>query len=125
MRTMRKLLAGSLLGVLLCVSLGSADLVTPRERKPEDRVSAQGIRVFTDTFKGHEAALVLVSGKGRTSMGLYVFDAAGNCVAKDDFTQPTTADDLFVTWIPPEQTRYSVEVRNGGLDSNSFQIALR
>ena len=129
---MRNVCGVSLLTVLLCVSLGSADLVKARPRESQVSIAPYAIRVFTDTFQGNEDATVLVVGGGRTCMGLYVFDGAGNCLAKDDLTQPITADDLIVRWIPAEATRCSVEVRNAGstggafgMDENRFQIALR
>ncbi|MSQ93460.1 MAG: hypothetical protein EXR98_02765 [Gemmataceae bacterium] len=125
---MRKLIAASLVGLLLCVSWSSAELVTPREpegKKERVPISAFGVRAFVDTFKANEEAVAIASGIGDTCLGFYVFDAAGNCVAKDDVTHSNTGDDLHVRWVPAVETRYSVEVRNAGFDRNKFQIALR
>src|SRR4051812_42675202 len=104
---MRKLMAGSLLGVLLCVSMGSADLVTPRKLGGLERIPALGVRSTIERFKANEPASVVISGEGETCLGLYVFDGNGNCVAKDDFTSPHSSDDLAVNWIPPETAAYS------------------
>ena len=117
---------GSLLSVLLCVSLGSADLMLPRKRDAEQNIPGQAIRSFTDTFKANEPARVIATGKADgTCLALYVFDAQGNCVGRDDKTDPPTCNDLLVEWIPPEQARYSAEVRNAGFLFHVFQIALR
>ena len=77
------------------------------------------------TFKPNERALVIVSGNYQSCLGVYVFDSQGNCVAKDDTSDPQAADDLVTDWIPAEQARYSIEVRNAGMMPNSFQIAVR
>jgi hypothetical protein len=117
--------AGGLVAVLACVSLGNADLVFPRERQVKQDIPGLRLRSYIDTFKANERALVIVSGNYQSCLGVYVFDAQGNCVAKDDLSSPQTADDLATEWIPPEQARYSVEVRNAGVMPNSFEIGLR
>lgn len=122
---MRIIMACSVLTVLLCVSLGSADLVKPREPEKEIVLPAGLTRSYVDAFKKNERTLVIVNGVGACPMGLYVFDEHGNCLAKDDFSSPKTADDLIVQWYPSEQGRYSVDLRNAGFDSNEYQIALR
>jgi hypothetical protein len=122
---MRRKLIGTLFTVFLCVSLGSADLVLPRKRDLKQDIAGLRIRSYTDTFKPSERALVIVSGNYQSCLGLYVFDAQGNCVAKDDMSDPQAADDLVTEWIPAEQGRYSIEVRNAGIMPNSFQIAVR
>ncbi len=122
---MRRLLPWSLLGVLVCVSLGSADLVTPRRLGSPEPIAAMGTRMTIEKFKGNERASVLVSGEGVTCLGLYVFDAQGNCVARDDATTPQASDDLTVEWIPAETATYSIEVRNGGISTNAYDFAVR
>jgi len=122
---MRKLLALSLLGVLWCVSWGSADLVTPRKLGPPRELPGLGNHATLERFKGNEPAWIQVSGEADTCLGLYVFDADGNCVAKDDRTTPQSSDDLAVEWIPPDTATYSVEVRNGGTIKNAYEYAVR
>jgi hypothetical protein len=58
-------------------------------------------------------------------LSLYVFDARGNCVARDDVSEPKTSDDLYAEWLPDAQQAYSVEIRNAGYDLNEFRIVLR
>jgi hypothetical protein len=122
---MRKIMACSVLTVLFCVSLGSADLVKSRKGEIDLVLPAQMTRSYMDTFRKDERALAIASGNGRACLGLYVFDSQGNCLAKDDLSAPATADDLIVEWYPAEQGRYSVDVRNAGFETNKYQIALR
>ena len=109
---MRTIMASSLM--LTCVCLASADLVTPRPAVKEQPISAMSLRAYTEAFRADEEARVIVSGDGSTILALYVFDADGNCVAKDDVPAPESSDDLFVEWVPASAGRYSVEMRNAG-----------
>jgi hypothetical protein len=122
---MRIIMMCSVLTVLFCVSLGSADLVKPREPAKELKIPAGMTRSYVDTFKKNERALVIASGRGKACLGLYVFDSRGNCVARDDISGPATSDDLIVEWLPPDEARYCVELRNAGFENNPYQIALR
>ena len=121
---MRKLLCVAFL-ILLFVCAADADIVTERKREPEVPIPGLTIRAYTDTFKKNEPARACASGNWVSNFGLYIFDANGNCVARDDVTEPPTADDCFANWIPPEKQAYSIEVRNAGIDQNVFQIAMR
>lgn len=122
---MRTKLGWSLLTVLLGVSIAAAGLVLPRNRDVDQRIDGRRVRAYVEAFKANERALVIVSGSYNSCLSVYVFDAQGNCVAKDDMSDPQTADDLITEWIPLEQARYSIEVRNAGVASNEFQMALR
>src|SRR5437016_4506007 len=119
---MRKLLALSFVSVLCCVSICSAELETPEKLAPSEGVPGRGVRPMLRRFKANEEAQAIVSGEGQTCLGLYVFDADGNCVAKDDLTAPESSDDLNVRWIPHEAATYSVEVRNGGIFPNTYEF---
>ena len=119
-----RLLILSAAGVLLGVSIVSADLETP-EKLAAVEIPGLGARATLRRFKANEEAQAIVSGKGSTCLGLYVFDANGNCVAKDDLTAPESSDDLTVKWVPHEAAAYSVEVRNGGIMPNSYEFLLR
>ena len=122
---MRKLLAFSLLGVSLCVSLGDASLVTPRKLGDPERIAGLGVRATIERFKANERASAIVSGDGESCLGLYIFDAQGNCIAKDDVTAPQSSDDLTVEWFPAAAAAYSVEVRNAGIGVNQFELGIR
>jgi hypothetical protein len=128
---MRKLLPWSIVGVLLCVSLGSADLVTPRKLAPPEPVHGMAVRSTIEKFKANEPALVTVTGfqsetfQGETCLALYLFDAHGNCVAKDDRTSAQSSDKLAVVWVPPDANSCFVEVRNAGITMNAYLLAIR
>jgi hypothetical protein len=113
------------LALLVCVSLGSADLVDGRKFEPKEQILPMTARSTIAAFKADEAAQALVSGNGQACLGLYVFDANGNCVALDDQTAPQSCDDLGVEWIPNAASRYSVVVRNAGLEMNPYRLAIR
>lgn len=122
---MRRTLGLTILALFLCVSLSGAELLTPRSRE-EKPIAGMATHVYVDTFKNGAPAKVIISGNGVTCLGLYVFDREGNCVAHDDVSvSPATADDAFVEWVPPEQERYSIEIRNGGLFPNVHHVAIR
>ena len=122
---MRTILGISLLAVVLCVSFSAADLVAPRKREAKQGVPPYSLRTYSDTFKKSELGRIVASGAGDSVLGVYVFDAQGNCVAWDDKSEARTGDDLYAEWIPAEQERFNIEVRNAGFESNVFRIALR
>jgi hypothetical protein len=122
---MRTILGVSLLAILFCVSFGAAELVTPRKSEAEQAVPAYSIRPFMDTFKKGELARVIGNGRGSSCLGVYVFDSQGNCVAWDDKSEARTGDDFYAEWIPAEQERFNIEIRNAGPEANLFRIALR
>lgn len=111
--------------VLLCVATLNAELVLPRPRITGQNIGGFRLHSYVETFKPNERALVIASGEFRSCLGVYVFDAQGNCVAKDDGGAPKAADDLVTEWIPEGDARYSIEVRNAGYSANEYQIAIR
>jgi hypothetical protein len=114
--------------LLVCVSLGGADFVRYKQEAEEGKeagLAGQMTDAYYYACKKNERAIAIASGTGRTCLGVYIFDAAGNCVAHDDRSTPSTADDLIAEWLPATSTRYSIEVRNGGFDVNNYEIALR
>ena len=114
-----------LAGSLLCVSLATADLITPSKLGPKVAIPGIGRRAISERFKANEPARAIVSGDGDTCLGLYIFDTHGNCVAKDDSTSPVSSDDLAVEWFPAGLHPYSVEVWNGGYLPSEFELGIR
>src|SRR5690349_5783952 len=72
------------------------------------RVDGHGSRSLVVAFKGGEKACVVLSGDGSGYLGLYVFDADGNCVARDDRGDYPTRDDAAVEWFPTRTGRYTI-----------------
>ena len=122
---MKRILCFSLVVSIAFACLADGGIVQERKREAEVRIAGLTTRVYTERFQKNEPARAFASGDYRTSLGLYVFDPQGNCVAHDTGLSAASADDCFVEWIPPEQQSYSIEVVNTGLDMNVFQLALR
>jgi hypothetical protein len=82
-------------------------------------------RTYSLQFKSGERATAEALGNGATYLGLYVYDAHGNCIAWDDQAPAQTRDDLGVDWYPLETGMYTVEVRNSGPRANNTKIIIR
>jgi hypothetical protein len=76
-------------------------------------------------FKGGERTLAIVAGDGGSYLGLYVYDADGNCIAHDDHGNYQTCDKVAVEWTPATTGRYTLEVKNLGRFKDNFQIDVR
>ena len=76
-------------------------------------------------FKGGERALAIVAGDGSSYLGLYVYDADGNCIAHDDHGNYQTCDKAAVEWVPPQTGRYTIEVKNLGRFRDTFHLAVK
>ena len=122
---MRSILAISFLTLLLGVSLVSANLRQPRPADSKEPIGPLSLRTYPGDFTANEQARVHLSGSGLSCLGLYVFDGDGNCVARDDITEPKYCDELIGDWISDGHGRYSVTVRNNGLDGTQYNLAIR
>jgi hypothetical protein len=76
-------------------------------------------------FKGGERALAIIAGDGSSYLGLYVYDADGNCIAHDDHGNYQTCDKAAVEWFPPQTGRYAIEVKNLGRFTDNFHFAVK
>ena len=122
---MRRALILSALALLVWATLGSGGPVEGPQVGTNRVIEPYGHETFTVSFKAGEPAVVIASGNQQTYLGLYVYDADGNCVAWDDLAEKNTRDDLAVRWYPDRTGPYMVEVRNFGALHNIFQIAFR
>jgi hypothetical protein len=122
---MRRWLGLGLLVLGISATLGGGAPLAPRE--PEKfKLPALRQRAESLPFRGGERALVIASGSGVTSLALYVYDADGNCVARDDVGDPRElGGDAAVAWIPPATDRYTVELRNLGSLENVVYLVMR
>ena len=57
--------------------------------------------------------------------GLYVFDAHGNCVARDDEVTTRTVDDTAVEWVPAPTGTYTITVKALGKNAVEFLMTVR
>src|SRR5713226_9115021 len=81
-------------------------------------------QTYSLEFKGGERALVIASGDASTFMGLYVYDAHGNCIAWDDTGTAATLDDLAVDWYPRQTAPYTIDVCNLGPRVNQCKVII-
>jgi hypothetical protein len=114
--------------VLLAIwgSVGGGSPVNPVELRRAKSFPPFHHITETRPFIGKERACVIIVGTtNQAYMGLYVYDAHGNCVALDDMGNAATRDQLAVEWYPPETGPYAIEVRNLGPLANGFEIVVR
>jgi hypothetical protein len=112
------------IGLLMSGGDSQGGPVVPFAEDKSD-VSPMGSRNFTVEFRGNQRATVLARGDAATYLGLYVYDAQGNCIAWDDEGNSMTFDDLAVSWQPRENGHYSIEVRNAGYMKNNCLVGMR
>lgn len=84
----------------------------------------QGVFRQTLRFEAKAPAQVVAIGQGVTPMGVYVFNAEGNCIAWEDQVPPLRCDDLAIEWIPQDEGPYQVEVHNLGYLPNRVEISI-
>lgn len=112
---------------LLTLAVGATFVlatVEPAERNAklvEYEVDAFGSRTLPAfTFVGKQKATVVWIGNKTSAahLGVYVYDAHGNCVANDDFITPRASKNdkypnaVAVEWVPPKTASYTVELVN-------------
>jgi hypothetical protein len=84
----------------------------------KDQVSANSTDSYTVRFRAGELAEIVLSGDGDTDLDLYVYDANGNLIAKDD----DYSDDCYVSWVPKWTGAFTVKVKNRGSVYNRYTL---
>lgn len=82
-------------------------------------VQGQHTDIYHDVFRGGEQAVVSIVGDGASDLDLYVFDAAGNLIGKDEDDN----DRCVVTFTPPATGMFRIEVRNLGEAPNEYEVS--
>jgi hypothetical protein len=114
--------------ILLLMCSAANSLGGPESKLPPGKylVKAKSSWTMTVKFKGGERANVIVVGeKEKAYLALYIHDAHGNCVARDDDTKGFFLNDRWVIWYPAKAQNYTIEVRNLGTIEDEFYIAIR
>ena len=113
------------LGALLALSaLRAADPKPIDEGKAEEfkgksyDVDEKGKAVVTLAFPAGKEATITVHGAKKTDVYLFVYDADGKQVAKDDSPGP----DCEVKLTPKEAGKYTLEIRNQGPGATSAAL---
>ena len=109
---MKRLVAIVFLGLAMSVALAGPD--QPWAPTPFI-LRAQAVKRYSSTCQPGRPAQVVVSGDGAAPLLVYVFDAAGNCVAWDDESIGSWSDDRVVPFVPTSRGPYEIEIRNGGV----------
>jgi hypothetical protein len=129
--TCRHWQAGAVAIVCALTALGAAQA---RDDKPADEgkaeefkgkafdVKEKGKVAVTLTFPAGKEATITVKGEKKTDVHLFVFDAAGKQIAKDDSPGP----DCEVKFTPKDAGKYTLEIRNLGPGENraALKVAL-
>ncbi len=82
-------------------------------------VYANGRDSYNISFSGGRFAEIAIVGDGDTDLDLYVYDANGNLVAKDD----TYSGHCYVSFYPSYTSTFRVRVVNRGSVYNNYCIA--
>jgi hypothetical protein len=111
--------------LLFGATLGSGAPLDMKARAVEAPVDAFGAREFWGKFPGGKRSLAIALGDNRTNLGLYVFDAHGNCVARDDDMSLASRDDLAVEWLPAQTGLFTIQVKSLARISNRVLLVIR
>lgn len=75
---------------------------------------------YTVTLPAGQLSLVTVAGSGHSDLDLYIFDASGNLVDKDD----DTTDFCVASVVPRRTGTFRIVVANAGQRSDCFKVTL-
>lgn len=93
--------------------------------EPSVNVPVYGAVYFWVPCKGNERTNVIASVNGSVRVAVYVYDANGNCVARDEALGARSDDDLSVEWFPCVPGTYSVQVCNMGMQNNEVALVIQ
>ena len=124
-----------LLTLLLACPWADTSPVKPEAPKLKVPLGGYGTLLSLVPCKGGERTIAIAATTSDLPvvLGLYVYDAHGNCVALDEFndrippseSRRPSMDDVAVQWFPPAPGTYTVELRNVSPDSCELQMAIR
>lgn len=83
-----------------------------------DRVEANCTDEYSLNFNGGEKAEVAVLGDGDTDLDLYVYDANGNLITKDD----DLTDRCYVSFRPSAYGKFKIRIKNRGNVYNRYVL---
>jgi hypothetical protein len=127
----------ALFGLLLLAPWGSSSPVQPQPPRMQDKaLKLSGFSSYVSVIlcKGGERTVAIAATTDQqVILALYVYDAHGNCVARDEVTErsligkdrrPAT-DDVAAEWYPPADLPYTIELRNQSRESCTLQMVVR
>jgi hypothetical protein len=121
-----RVLCSGLLLLLAGAALGPGAPLDPKTRLVEGKVEPYRDLNYERTFQAGIPAKVIALGEARKGyLGLYVFDAHGNCVARDDEVNDRTVDDTAVEWVPAQTGPCTIQVKALGKNGFDFLMTVR
>jgi hypothetical protein len=105
-------------------------------QKPNLEVMLPPFGVLTSVVpcKGGERSVAIASTlTTRGPLAMYVYDAHGNCIARDEYTERlppganrrAATDAAAVEWFSLAPATYALELRNQGNNAATLQMAIR
>ena len=119
---MKRLVATVLVGLWVSTGWGSPE----RPWFPESfQLPPYGVAHYGSRCEPGQPVVAIISGNGVSALGLYVFNAAGQCVAHDDDVSVPIIGDRIVTFTPADAGPYELEVRNFSGDTDQVEAVFR
>jgi hypothetical protein len=123
----------ALVALFLAAPWANTSPTLPTKPALEVRFAPYSAQLFLIACNGggeRTCAIVATNPGERAVLGLYAYDAHGNCVARDEFNEVgskgrTAFDQVSVEWFPQAAATYTVEVRNMSGNSCTTQLAIR
>jgi len=122
----------ALVGLALLAPLAWTSPVEPEKPLEKVPLSGNGRIITVVTCNGNQSTFAIAATTTENGMlSMYVYDAHGNCVGRDEFSErpsqkPRRAtNDCGVEWYAPTMDHYLVEVRNQSLDSCTVQMTIQ
>src|SRR5262249_17386164 len=120
------ILCSGLLIVLASAALGPGAPLDPKTRLVEGKVEPYRDVHYERQFQAGIPAKGIALGEARKGyLGLYVYDAHGNCVARDDDVNDRTVDDTAAEWVPAQTGLYTIQVQALGKNGFEFLMTVR
>lgn len=112
-------------GLLALAPLGLTSPTVARKPGPRAVDGHASVFFIVPCNGGGERSCVIASGQGASPLALYVFDAHGNCVARDEPVAARSGDDVAVEWFPATAGVFTIELCNAGPQANAAAVAFR
>jgi hypothetical protein len=89
--------------------------------KPPIKIEANSQVELRIVFKANELAEFFVIGDGDTDLDLFIYDANGKVVAKDEDPADRASDLCVCRWTPDREQEYKIVIKN--LDPKLYNTA--
>ncbi len=97
----------------------------PKKRFVKVELAPFEHREYSGRFVADKRSIAIALGGNRSNLALYVFDAHGNCVGRDDDLSLISRDDLAAEWIPAQTGPISIQVKSLARVANVVTMVVR